>query len=68
MFFAQYVHYNELMTIGALEYSPAAIIRNAKIWNIFLSLAFFRSLGSHLDLENPAVSEENCLRNLLPLP
>ena len=50
------------------HYSPAAIIRNTKIWNIILLLAFFRMLGSNLDLENPAVSEENCLKNLLPLP
>ena len=50
------------------NYSPAAIIRNAKIWNIILLIAFFRTLGSNLDLENPAVSEENCLKNLLPLP
>ena len=49
-------------------HSPAAIIRNAKIWNIILLLAFFRTLGFNLDLENPAVSEENCLKNLLPLP
>ena len=48
--------------------SPAAIIRNAKIWNIILLLAFFRTLSSNLDLEYPAVSEENCLKNLLPLP
>ena len=51
-----------------LFYSPATIIRNAKIWNIILLLAFFRTLGSNLDLENPAVSEGNCLKNLLPLP
>ena len=50
------------------DYSPAAIIRNAKIWNIILSLAFFQTLSSNLDLEYPAVSEENCLKNLLPLP
>ena len=43
-----------------LPYSPAAIIRNAKIWNIILLLAFFRTLSSNLDLEYPAVSEENC--------
>ena len=49
-------------------YSPAAIIRNAKIWNIILLLAFFRTLSSNLDLEYPAVSEENCLKSLLPLP
>ena len=48
-------------------YSPAAIIRNVKIWNIILLLAFFRTLSSNLDLEYPAVSEENCL-SLLPLP
>ena len=29
--------------------SPAAIIRNAKIWNIILLLAFFRTLSSNLD-------------------
>ena len=51
-----------------LNYSPVAIIRNAKIWNIILLLAFFRTLCSNLDLEYPAVSEENCLKNLLPLP
>ena len=50
------------------NYSPAAIIRNAKIGNIILLLAFFRTLGSNLDLENPAVTEENCLKNLLLLP
>ena len=49
-------------------YSPAAIIRNAKIWNITLLHAFFQTLSSNLDLEYPAVSEENCLKNLLPLP
>ena len=49
-------------------YSPAAIIRNAKIWNIILLHAFFRTLRSNLDLEYPAVSDENCLKNLLPLP
>ena len=49
-------------------YSPAAIIRNAKIWNIIVLLAFFQTLGSNLDLEYPAVSEKNCLKNLLPLP
>ena len=49
-------------------YSPAAIIRNAKIGNIILLHAFFRTLSSNLDLEYPAVSEENCLKNLLPLP
>ena len=48
--------------------SPVAIIRNANIWNIILLLAFFRTLSSNLDLEYPAVSEENCLKNLLPLP
>ena len=48
--------------------SPAAIIRNAKIWIIILLVAFFRTLSSNLDLEYPAVSEENCLKNLLPLP
>ena len=41
-------------------YSPAAIIRNAKIWNFILLLAFFRPLSSNLDLEYPAASEENC--------
>ena len=51
-----------------MNYSPAAIIRNAKIWNIILLLAFFRTLSLNLDLEYPAVSEENCLKNLLPLP
>ena len=50
------------------NYSPAAIIRNAKIGNIILLHAFFRKLSSNLDLEYPAVSEENCLKNLLPLP
>ena len=50
------------------HYSPAAIIRNAKIGNIILLHAFFRTLSSNLDLEYPAVSEENCLKNLLPLP
>ena len=50
------------------NYSPAAIIRNEKIWNIILLLAFFRTLSSNLHLEYPAVSEENCLKNLLPLP
>ena len=50
------------------NYSPAAIIRNAKIWKIILLLAFFRTLSSNLDLDYPAVSEENCLKNLLPLP
>ena len=50
------------------NYSPTAIIRNAKIWNIILLLAFSRTLSSNLDLEYPAVSEENCLKNLLPLP
>ena len=59
------------MSIGSLKYcpySPATIIRNAKIWNINLIPAFFRTLGTNLDLENPAVSEENCLKYLLPLP
>ena len=51
-----------------MDYSPAAIIRNAKIWNIILLVAFFRTLSSKTDLEYPAVSEENCLKNLLPLP
>ena len=51
-----------------MYYSPAAIIRNAEIWNIILLLAFFRTLGFNLDLENPAVSEDSCLKNLLPLP
>ena len=50
------------------NYSPAAIIRNAKIWNIILLVDFFRTLSSNLNLEYPAVSEENCLKNLLPLP
>ena len=54
--------------VNYCPYSPATIIRNAKIWNIILSLAFFRTLGSNLDLEYPAVSEENCLKNILPLP
>ena len=49
-------------------YSPAAIIRNAKIGNIILLHAFFRTLSSNLDLKYPAVSEKNCLKNLLPLP
>ena len=49
-------------------YSPVAIIRNTKIWNIILLVAFFRTLSSNLDLEYPAVSEENCLKNPLPLP
>ena len=31
------------------SYSPVAIIRNAKIWNIILLLAFFRKLSSNLD-------------------
>ena len=52
----------------ASVYSPAAIIRNTKIGNIILLHAFFRTLSSNLDLEYPAVSEENCLKNLLPLP
>ena len=51
-----------------MVYSPAAIIRNAKIWNIILLVVFFRMLSSNVDLEYPAVSEENCLKNLLPLP
>ena len=51
-----------------MYYSPATIIRSAKIWNIILLLAFLRTLSSNLDLEYPAVSEENCLKNLLPLP
>ena len=58
----------EVQNTNNSEYSPAAIIRNAKIWNIILSYAFFQTLGSNLDLENPAVSEENCLEDLLPLP
>ena len=33
------------------NYSPVAIIRNAKIWNIILLVAFFRTLSSNLDLE-----------------
>ena len=49
-------------------YSPVAIIRNVKIRNIILLVAFFRTLSSNLDLEYPAVSEENCLKNPLPLP
>ena len=49
-------------------YSPAAIIRIAKIWNIILLHAFIRTLSSNLDLEYPAVPEDNCLKNLLPLP
>ena len=47
---------------------PQCMIRNAKILNIILLLAFFRTLSSNLDLEYPALSEENCLKNLLPLP
>ena len=58
----------QLVPMPKVDYSPAAIIRNAKIWNIILSLAFFRTLSSNLDLEYPAVSAENCLKNLLPLP
>ena len=50
------------------SYSPVAIIRKAKIRNIILLHAFFRTLSSNLDSEYPAVSEENCLKNLLPLP
>ena len=57
-----------IVVLTIFFYSPAAIIRNAKIWNIILLLAFFRTLSSNLDLEYPAVSEENCLKNLLPLP
>ena len=53
---------------SSCSYSPAGIIRNAKIRNIVLLLAFFQTLSSNLDLEYPAVSEENCLNNLLPLP
>ena len=49
-------------------YSPAAIIRNTEIGNIILLHAFFRTLSSNLDLEYPAVSGENCFKNLLPLP
>ena len=56
------------MHIQTPYYSPAAIIRNAKIGNIILLHAFFRTLSSNLDLEYPAVSEENCLKNLLPPP
>ena len=55
-------------TFVLIHYSPAAIIRNAKIWNIILLLAFFQKQSSNLDLEYPAVSEENCMKNLLPLP
>ena len=40
------------------NYSPVATIRNAKIWNIILLLAFFQKLSSNLDLEYPAVSEK----------
>ena len=54
--------------INHVYYSPAAIVRNVKIWNIILLLAFFQMLSSNLDLEYPAVSEENCLKNLLSLP
>ena len=54
--------------LRSIKKSPAAIIRNAKIGNIILLHAFFRTLSSNLDLEYPAVSEENCLMNLLPLP
>ena len=54
--------------ISVCYYSPAAKIRNAKIWNIILLLEFFLTFSSNLDLEYPAVSEENCLKNLLPLP
>ena len=32
-----------------IYYSPAAIIRNAKIWNIILLLAFLRTLSSNLN-------------------
>ena len=65
--------FNQMLSIPAFGrrgniYSPAAIIRNAKIRNIILLHAFFRTLSSNLDLEYPAVSEENCLENLLPLP
>ena len=49
-------------------YSPAAIIRNAKIGNIILLHGFFRTLSINLDLEYPTVSEENCLKKLVPLP
>ena len=58
----------EEVLYSKVNYSPAAIIRNEKIWNIILLLAFLRKLSSNLDLEYPAVSEENCLKNLLPLP
>ena len=37
--------------IQPCNYSPAAIIRNAKIWNIISLLAFFRRLSSNMDLE-----------------
>ena len=60
------VEYTKITT--GLYYSPAAKIRNAKIWNIILFLAFFRTFISNLDLEYPAVSKVNCLKNLLPLP
>ena len=59
---------NDLTSKQGSEISPAAIIRNAKIWNIILLVAFFRTFSSNLDLEYPAVSEEKCLNNQLPLP
>ena len=69
-FIANYrkVPFSNLSQYLAINYSPAAIIRNAKIWNIILLLAIFQKWKSNLDLEYPAVSEENCLKNLLPLP
>ena len=41
-------------TLCAIKKSPVAIIRNAKIWNIILLLAFFRTLSSNLYLDYPA--------------
>ena len=64
----QYIALSEEKKQRIHHYSPAAIIRNAKIWSIILLLAFFRNLSSNLDLEYPAVSGENCLKNLLSLP
>ena len=64
------LHFGQTLSLILTEYfyySPAAIIRNAKIGNIILLHAFFRTLSSNLDLQYPAVSEENCLKNLQPL-
>ena len=58
---------HQRVSAGDIRYSPVAIIRNAKIGNIILLHAFVRTLSSNLDLEYSAVSEENCLENLLPL-